>query len=50
MEKPKKYFNIDHLINKEGELTDDDILKINSYILCGSLSSVLMDYLSRFPN
>ncbi len=50
MKLKKKHFEIDHLLKKEGELTQDEILLINSYYVSNTLALVLIDYIKRNPN
>jgi len=50
MKLKKKHFEIDHLLKKEGDLTQDEILLINSYYVSNTLALVLIDYINRNPN
>lgn len=50
MKPKKKHFEIDHLLKKEGELTNDEILLINSCYVSNTLALVLIDYIIRNPN
>lgn len=50
MKPKKKHFEISHLLKKEDELTNDEILLIKSSILTNTLSLMMIKYVSQNPN